>query len=68
MMNCTTIMPDDHPGIEKERDRRTSRGITACLRGETEDYYDYEADGMIIFFKFIVLYCFWAAIIILCRR
>lgn len=45
MMNCTTIMPDDNYGVEKEKDRRTSRGITACLRGETDDYYDYEADG-----------------------
>lgn len=44
-MNCTTIMPDDNYGVEKEKDRRTSRGITACLRGETDDYYDYEADG-----------------------
>lgn len=48
-MNCATITPDERYAYDKERshDRRTSRGLTSCLRGESEEYYDFEADGKI---------------------
>lgn len=46
-MNCATITPDERYAYDKERshDRRTSRGLASCLRGESEEYYDYEAEG-----------------------
>lgn len=46
-MNCATMVPDDRFIYEKDRstDRRTSRGLASCLRGESEEYYDYEAEG-----------------------
>lgn len=46
-MNCATITPDERYAYDKERshDRRTSRGLTSCLRGESEEYYDFEAEG-----------------------
>lgn len=48
-MNCATITPDERYAYDKERshDRRTSRGLTSCLRGESEEYYDFEAEGKI---------------------
>lgn len=46
-MNCATITPDERYAYDKERshDRRTSRGLASCLRGESEEYYDFEAEG-----------------------
>lgn len=50
-MNCATITPDERYAYDRERshdrshDRRTSRGLTSCLRGESEEYYDFEAEG-----------------------
>lgn len=51
-MNCATMVPDDRFIYEKDRttDRRTSRGLASCLRGESEEYYDYEAEGKLQFF------------------
>lgn len=53
-MNCATITPDERYAYDKERshDRRTSRGLASCLRGESEEYYDFEAEGKKLhFFK-----------------
>lgn len=49
-MNCATITPDERYAYDRERshDRRTSRGIASCLRGESEEYYDFEAEGKIL--------------------
>lgn len=50
-MNCATITPDERYAYDRERshdrshDRRTSRGLASCLRGESEEYYDFEAEG-----------------------
>lgn len=53
-MNCATITPDERYAYDKERshDRRTSRGLASCLRGESEEYYDYEAEGKDYFHLF----------------
>ena len=42
-MNCVTMVPKDLT-VERDKDRRTSRGLTACLRGE-KDEYNYKAEG-----------------------
>lgn len=59
-MNCATMVSDDRFIYEKDRstDRRTSRGLASCLRGESEEYYDYEAEGKLMVFTtvFISLY------------
>lgn len=62
-MNCATMVPDDRFIYEKDRstDRRTSRGLASCLRGESEEYYDYEAEGKLIYilhFYTILLHLF----------
>lgn len=55
-MNCATITPDERYSYDKERshDRRTSRGLASCLRGESEEYYDYEAEGKVFQSKHII--------------
>lgn len=54
-MNCATMMPEDRYFYDKERsvnnsghDRRISRGLASCLRGESEECHDYEAEGNLI--------------------
>lgn len=56
-MNCATMVPDDRFIYEKDRstDRRTSRGLASCLRGESEEYYDYEAEGKFIYLHFFTI-------------
>lgn len=53
-MNCATMAPDERYAYDKDRshDRRTSRGLASCLRGESEEYYDYEAEGKETFYNF----------------
>lgn len=45
-MNCATLVPKEQymdRSATVEKDRRTSRGLASCLRGESEEYY--EAEG-----------------------
>lgn len=48
-MNCATLVPREHYMDRSDRDRRTSRGLASCLRGESEEYY--EAESRFFFFK-----------------
>lgn len=48
-MNCATIVPEQEHNRTFEKDRRTSRGLTSCLRGERD-----EVEGR-IFFYFIII-------------
>lgn len=64
-MNCATMVPEDRYFYDKERsnssghDRRVSRGLASCLRGESEECHDYEAEGnsfIIAFFGFYIFH------------
>lgn len=46
-MNCATLVPREQYLDRSDKDRRTSRGLASCLRGESEEYY--EAEGMWLF-------------------
>lgn len=52
-MNCATMTPDESSNCYRDHnnrdsaggsERRTSRRLT-CLRGESDEHYDYEAEG-----------------------
>lgn len=52
-MNCATMTPDESCNYYRDHnnrdngggsERRTSRRLT-CLRGESDEHYDYEAEG-----------------------
>lgn len=57
-MNCATLIPEEQQLQLRsmERERRTSRGLTSCLRGESEEYY--EAEGINYIFIYYLLNIF----------
>lgn len=52
-MNCVTLVPKEQFMERSDKDRRTSRGLASCLRGESEEYY--EAESMFFVFVFVFL-------------
>lgn len=65
-MNCATMTPDESCNYYRDHnsrdgsnggssERRTSRRLT-CLRGESDEHYDYEAKGKR--FKLAILFFF----------
>lgn len=56
------MVPEDRYFYDKDRsvnsnghDRRISRGLASCLRGESEECHDYEAEGNLILIQFLFL-------------
>lgn len=40
-MNCVTVVPKELHIMERnDNNRRTSRGLASCLRGESEEYFE----------------------------
>lgn len=59
VMNCATMMPEERYFYARNNntsghDRRVSRGLASCLRGETEECLDYEAEGNSFLIDFLL--------------
>lgn len=54
-MSCVNLAFKETTSMERnDTNRRTSRGLASCLRGETEEYI--EAAGKIIYFLKLFFY------------